>query len=165
MLAYGSFTSSRSVVDGNTPRIADGDLDIEFLTSGISTFLADELLDHVFGADVFPEPPNLQVGLSTANPGDDDAGRSEPSGNGYAKVSFTSWDAASAGASSNSSAITFSDATGSWGTIRDTFIVDSDDNLLLYAFVADSNGDANPQAVDNGDTVQFDTGTYDITIT
>jgi hypothetical protein len=54
-----------------------------------SNYLENELLDHVFGAAAYSAPATLYVGLSTADPTDDDSGLAEPSGNGYARVAVT----------------------------------------------------------------------------
>ena len=47
MLAWGSLAASKSVVDGNTPSIADGEIDVTFNANGFSTHLANELLDNL----------------------------------------------------------------------------------------------------------------------
>jgi hypothetical protein len=62
---------------------------------------------------------NNWVGLSTADPGDAGATLAEPVGNGYARVAVTAatWNPAAAGAKTNGAAITFPEATGSWGTV------------------------------------------------
>lgn len=157
MLGYGSFSEEKEIVTGNTPRIADGQIDISFLTSGISNYLANELLDHVFGNGSYTAPTNLYIGLSLANPDDDGSGISEPmSISGYGRAIHNDWDAAVAGATRNASGFVFPDSTGPWDLVRDIFISDaaSSGNLLIYGFIADSGGDANPQSVGTGDTVQ-----------
>lgn len=66
------------------------------------------------------------AGLSTADPTDDGSGLAEPSGNAYARVEVPSsyWNSSSGGSSTNSSAITFPTATGSWGTVTHIVLFD-----------------------------------------
>ena len=127
-------------------------------------FLEDELLDHVFGNAAYSAPATLYVGLSTADPTDDGSGIAEPSGGSYARVAVTNnatnWPAASGGAKANGTAITFPQATGSWGTVTHFMIMDaaSDGNMLAHAALDAS------KTVDSGDTLSFAIGELDITL-
>jgi hypothetical protein len=69
------------------------------------------------------------------------------------------WTTASGGASSNADAVTFTQASASWGTVVATAIVDGSGALLVY-----DNGTAD-QAVASGDTVSFAIGQCQISIT
>ena len=89
----------------------------------ISTFLANELLDHVFNAAYTPAAA-VYLGLSTANPTDDGSGLAEPSGNAYARQAIT-LGAASARRVTQSGTVTFPQATGAWGTISHWAIFDA----------------------------------------
>ena len=82
----------------------------------ISNYLENELLDHILGTGAYTKP-TVYVGLSTADPTDDASGNAEPSGNAYARVAHSAWDAATSRATENTGTCTFPQATGSWGTI------------------------------------------------
>jgi hypothetical protein len=79
-----------------------------------SDYLENKLMDHVFGGSAYTAPGTIYLALFTANPGDDDSG-TELSGNNYSRkaVSFTVTD----NAATNSAAVEFDAASGSWGTI------------------------------------------------
>ena len=124
-----------------------------------SNYLEDELLDHVFGKGSFA-PPAIYVALSTADPLDSGSGLAEPSGNGYARVQTTGtdWNAASGGAIDNANAITFNEATGSWGTITHFALMDaaSGGHLLVHGALSTS------KSISSGDTVKFAAGDLDV---
>ena len=124
-------------------------------------FWEDEVLDHLFGKGVY-NPPTIWVGLSTADPLDDESGLAEPSGNNYARVetSGSDWDAASGGATANATAITFPAASGSWGTVTHICLFDASSAGNLLASVAlDSS-----QAVTTDQIPRFSTGEIDVTL-
>ena len=50
------------------------------MASGITTYLANELLDHVMGLGAFTVPTHLYLALSTADPGATGVGLAEPAG-------------------------------------------------------------------------------------
>jgi hypothetical protein len=158
MLAHGSFTTQKTIVVNNTPTIADTELDVSVTTGGMGTFLADELLDHVFGVGSY-SPPTIYVGLSTADPTDSGGGITEPS-NGYAREAHSAWDAAASGATENTGTITFDTPTGSWGTISHHFLSNAltSGDLLFYGALDTS------QTPDTDDTVQYADGALDITL-
>lgn len=159
MLGWGALSTSKDVVSGNTPSIADTEISLSFSSGGFSTYLANELLDHVFGNGSYT-PPTIYVGLSTANPGDDASGLAEPSGGSYARKAHSAWDVASAGATENTGTLAFDSATGSWGLI--TYVALFDDptagHMLLYSTATPN------QTPANGDTVQYVDGALDITL-
>ena len=124
-------------------------------------FWEDEVLDHLFGKGVY-NPPTIWVGLSTADPLDDESGLAEPSGNNYARVetSGSDWDAASGGATANATAITFPAASGSWGTVTHICLFDASSAGNLLASVAlDSS-----QAVTTDQIPRFSAGEIDVTL-
>jgi hypothetical protein len=103
----------------------------------LSDFSELELLDHVFNAAYSPAA-TIYIGLSTADPGDDAAGLSEPVGNGYARESIA-FSAAASRAVVQNGVITFTEATGSWGTISHWALFDAitAGNMLAHgAFAA-----------------------------
>ncbi len=127
-------------------------------------YLENKILDHIFGGGDFARPATLYVGLCSSIT---DAGAitGEPSGSGYARVAVTNnatnWPAASGGAKSNGTAITFPKATGSWGTLSAAFISDaaSGGNILLWASLGGS------IVPDTDDVVTIAAGDFDISQT
>ncbi len=126
-----------------------------------SNYLENRILDHLFGKNTYTSP-TIYVALSTADPGEDGSGLSEPSGNGYARVQTTEndWNDASGGAIDNATDITFSQATGGWGTISHFALMDaaSGGNLLAGATLNQS------KMIDLGDTAKFGAGDLDVTL-
>ena len=94
------------------------------MAGSISNWLELELLDHVLKTGAYVVPTNIYVALSTADPGDDEAGIAEPVAMGYARVVMDAWDAAAARATENTNQITFAQSTGDWGTITHFAIYD-----------------------------------------
>jgi hypothetical protein len=121
----------------------------------------NEILDHLFGKGSYT-PPTIYVGLSTADPGEDGTGLSEPSGNGYARVGTfgADWNAASGGALDNANAIEFAEATGSWGTVTHFALFDasSGGNLLAHGALTQA------KSIASGDTAQFAAGDLDVSL-
>lgn len=80
-----------------------------------STYLANKLLDHQLGKTAYTMP-TVYVALSSTTPTTAGANVTEPSTGSYARVatSAATWNAASAGSSTNALAITFLTATGDW---------------------------------------------------
>jgi hypothetical protein len=103
-----------------------------------STFLENELYDHLFRNAAYTSPTTVYAALfdtsgSTANL---EAGTltGEIVGNGYTRIAIT-FGAPTAGLGSNSAAVTFPVNTGSnWGTIRYMAIMDASTsgNVLMY---------------------------------
>jgi len=126
-----------------------------------SDYSEDKILDHVVGKTSFTMP-TAYVALSTADPKDDASGMAEPSGGSYARVttSGSDWNASSGGAISNANAITFPEATGSWGTITHFAIYDaaSGGNMLFHGSLSAS------KSVTSGDTISFAAGDLDVTL-
>ena len=129
-----------------------------------SDYLETKVLDHVFGKIAYTMP-TVYVGLSTADPLDDGSGLAEPVGGAYARVATTgaTWNAAVAGAPSsinNAAAISFPQATASWGTVTHFALFDAatGGNLLGSGALTAA------KAVANGDTVKFDIGQLSATL-
>lgn len=123
-----------------------------------SDVLEGELLDHFFDIGAY-SAPTIYIGLSTADPGDDASGLAEPSGNGYARQACAAWTRTTSTVD-NDAAITFPEATGSWGTISHACIFDavSGGNLLI-SFALDS-----PLAVSSGEVARFAAGELNVTL-
>ena len=92
----------------------------------ISNYLEDKYLDHVFNVAYTPAA-TVYVALATADPTDAGTGASMSevaNTNGYARTAIT-FGAAASRRVVQSGAVTFPQATGSWGTITHWAIVDS----------------------------------------
>ena len=157
MLAYGALTIEKQITTNNTPSVASGQAVITFNTGGVSTYLANKLLDFAFRNQAFTSP-SIYVGLATATLSDATTGSTvtEPAGGSYARLLHSGWAAASAGANSNSTAITLTAASASWGIVVSGFSADAitAGNILTYDnAIAD-------QAVGDGDTVSFPIGNW-----
>jgi hypothetical protein len=124
-----------------------------------SDFLENKLLDHMLGKTAYTMP-TVYVGLYTAAP-TDAGGGTEVSGGAYARVATTgaTWNAASAGSSSNAAAVTFPTASASWGTVTHFGLFDaaSAGNMLRWGALTTS------KTVGNGDTPSFGIGTLVLT--
>lgn len=127
-------------------------------------YLENKILDHVFGATAYSAPATLYFGLSSTDPGDDGTGKTEPSTGSYARVgktnNATNFPAASGGAKSNGTAITFPTATASWGSLGYFIVMDDPTagNYLGGGSLAAS------KTIDSGDTAEFAIGDFDITL-
>jgi len=125
--------------------------------SAMSDYLENEILDHILGTGAYTMPTTVYVGLSTGSFNDDNSG-TELSGSGYARQSIA-FGAAASGTASNSGAVDFPAATGSWGTVSHFGIFDASTggNLLIHGALTAS------KAVDTGDILRIATGDMDIT--
>ena len=121
----------------------------------------NEILDHIFNKASYTAP-TIYVGLSTADPGDDGAGLSEPSGAAYSRVqtSAADWNAASGGALSNANLIEFPTATGDWGTLTHFALFDaaSGGNLLAHGALTQA------KTINTGDTARSVAGELAVTL-
>ncbi len=124
-----------------------------------SDYWENAILDHLFGKSNYT-PPTIYVGLSTADPGDDGAGLSEPSGNGYARVQTAAadWNVAVDGLLDNANTITFNAATGNWGTLTHFALFDTaaGANMLAHGALTQA------KIVGSGDTARFAAGDLDV---
>ena len=127
-----------------------------------SDFLENELLDHILSAATYTAPATVYIALYTVAP-TDTGGGTECTGGSYARVAVTNnatnFPAASGGAKSNGVAISFVEATASWGTVVAFGILDALTlgNLLYWADLTTS------KVIDNGDTATFAIGDLDVT--
>jgi hypothetical protein len=130
------------------------------MSEGLDASVANAMLDTELGssgAGIMPDP--IYIALSTADPGATGAGFTEPGGGiAYARVSMANtvaeWPAASAGQKTNANAVTFPQATGSWGTVTHwgAYSASSGGTLLVWGAID------TPRAVENNDQCQFGPG-------
>ena len=130
----------------------------------MSDYLEDSLVTHIFRTNSWSKPTVLALALLTTAADDDDTGTFStstgvevPNSNAYARVARNPLDANWAGSvdgmTNNVAAITFAQATGSWGTVVALAIVDSatfdSGNMLFHSTVNTS------RTIDNGDTAEL----------
>ena len=122
-----------------------------------TNFLDTEILDHVFAGAAYTAPTTKYIGLFTAAPGETGGG-TEVSGSAYARQSMAF--ATSGDTTSNSAAVEFPTASGSWGTITHVGIFDAltSGNLMVYATLTAS------KAIASGDVFRVPSGDLDITL-
>ncbi|MDR3598119.1 hypothetical protein [Clostridium sp.] len=135
-----------------------------------TTYLADGLVNQVFGAVSFTAPTTLYIGLSSTLPTVSGGGITEPTigTNGYARAAVanntTNFPSTSSNNKSNGAAITFPTSTGSWlssASLGYLFFSDAatGGNILGYATLN------NPQVVaSSGATLSFASSSLTITI-
>ena len=124
-----------------------------------TTFLENEVLDHVFRNATYTPPATAYIGLYTTAT-NAAGGGTEVSGNGYARNAMA-FDASVSGAIDNTAAVEFATATGSWGTITHTAVLDAATagNMLAETALTAS------KTVASGDVFRFQAGEFDITLT
>lgn len=128
-------------------------------------YLENKVLDHVFGAAVYTAPATVYVALYTVIPTDANASGTEVTGGSYARVAVTNnatnWPAASGGAKSNGTAVTFPAPTAAWGTVVGFAIYDAATvgNQLAWGALTVN------KTVNNGDAApSFAIGDIDLTL-
>ena len=128
--------------------------------SAASDYLENKVLDHVLGNSAFTQPGTLYVGLWTADDGlEAGTQTNEVSGGSYARATMA-FGAAATGSSSNTGTVTFTTATGNWGTITHVAVMDAATagNVLFHGAVTTS------KTIENGDTFQVSAGNLTISL-
>ena len=161
MLAFGAFTTAWNVVSGNTPKIPSGQIIVTVNASsgaGFTNTAAHLMLDMMF-RNVAWTKPDIYAGLATATLTDSDTTATEPVGNNYARVNVptTSMNAATNGATTNNTDITYPTPSATWGTITTIPVFDAltDGNMLAY-----DNDNVIDQTVNANDTVTISAGNF-----
>jgi len=127
--------------------------------SEFSNYLENALVNAVLRATSYTSPTTVYVALYTTDPTDADTG-TEVSGNAYARQSVT-FSAPSNGATSNSAAVEFPQATGSWGTVAYIGLRDASTggNLLFHTPLDAS------KTIATGDVFRIAAGSLTVTLT
>ena len=126
---------------------------------GASTYLANNVVDHVLKTAAFAQPTNVYASLHSADPSL--TGASELSGGGYARTLHNTWNAASGGSATNSGAITFPQATANWTQATHFGLWDaSTAGNFLGGGALDT-----AKTVLNGDTAEFASAALTVTMT
>lgn len=123
--------------------------------AALSNYLENELIDHILRNAAYASPAAVWVALYTDDPTDADTG-TEVAGGAYARQAIT-FGAPANGATDNTVAITFPNATANWGTITHIGIRDANvvGNLLFHGALT------TPKAINIGDQAQFAIGELD----
>lgn len=124
-----------------------------------TTYLQNKVLDDVLGTTAFTAPTTVYVGLYTTATDAAGAG-TEVSGSGYTRKAMA-FDAAASGAADNTSSVEFDTATGSWGTVTHTAILDASTsgNMMMQGALTAS------KAIGSGDVFRFQAGEFDTSLT
>jgi hypothetical protein len=124
----------------------------------MSNYLENALINATLRNTSYTSPTTVYLALYTDDPTDADTG-TEVTGNGYARQSIT-FGSPSNGASTNTAAIEFPQATGSWGTVSYIGIRDaSTAGNLLYHTALDAS-----KAIATGDVFRVAIGSLSVTL-
>ena len=124
----------------------------------MSNYLENALINGTLRATTYTAPTTVYLALYTTDPTDADTG-TEVSGSAYARQSIT-MGAPSNGVSTNSAAIEFPQATGSWGTVAYIGIRDAlTTGNLLYHSPLDTS-----KTIDTGDIFKIAVGSLSVTL-
>jgi hypothetical protein len=129
------------------------------MAGSFTDYLEDKILNHVFTNTAYTSPTTVYVGLFTVAP-TDVGGGTEVSGSGYARKSAAFTVSGTGTLATNSAAIEFDAATGSWGTIVAIAVFDASTsgNMLAFADLTTS------KTIASGDVLRIPTGDLDITL-
>ena len=124
----------------------------------MSNYLENALINVTLRNTAYTAPTTVYLALYTTDPTDADTG-TEVSGGSYARQSIT-FGAPSNGVSTNSAAIEFPQATGSWGTITHVGIRDAlTTGNLLYHTPLDAS-----KTIASGDIFKVASGSLSVTL-
>lgn len=124
----------------------------------MSNYLENALINATLRNTGYTSPTTVYVGLYTSDPTDAGSG-TEVSGGSYARTAVT-MGSPSGGVSTNSAAVEFPQATGSWGTVGWIGILDaSTSGNLLYHTALDT-----AKTIDSGDIFKIATGSLSVTL-
>ena len=124
----------------------------------MSNYLENALINVTLRATGYTAPTTVYVALYTSDPTDADTG-TEVSGTSYARQSVT-FGAPSNGATTNSAAVEFPQAGGSWGTVTHIGIRDaSTAGNLLYHTALDAS-----KTIATGDVFRIASGSLSVTL-
>jgi hypothetical protein len=124
----------------------------------MSNYLENALINATLRNTSYTSPTTVYVGLYTSDPTDANTG-TEVSGGSYARASAT-FGAPSNGTSTNSAAVEFPQATGSWGTVGWIGLLDaSTSGNLLYHTALDVS-----KTIDSGDIFKIAIGSLSVNL-
>ena len=124
----------------------------------MSNYLETALINGTLRGTTYTAPTTVYVGLYTSDPTDANTG-TEVSGGSYARTAVT-FGAPSNGVSTNTAAIEFPQATGTWGTVGWIGIEDaSTGGNLLYHTALDAS-----KTIATGDIFKIAIGSLSVTL-
>ena len=124
----------------------------------MSNYLENALINATLRNTSYISPTTVYVALYTSDPTDSDTG-TEVSGTSYARQAVT-FGSPSNGVSTNSAAVEFPQAGGSWGTVTHIGIRDaSTSGNLLYHTALDAS-----KAIATGDVFRIASGSLSVTL-
>lgn len=124
----------------------------------MSNYLENALINATLRNTAYTSPATVYVGLYTTDPTDANTG-TEVSGGSYARTAVT-FGAPSNGVTTNSAAVEFPQATGTWGTVGWIGILDaSSGGNLLYHTPLDAS-----KTIASGDIFKIATGSLSVTL-
>lgn len=124
----------------------------------MSNYLENALINATLRNTSYTTPTTVYVALYTSDPTDADTG-TEVSGTSYARQSVT-FGSPSNGVTTNSAAVEFPQAGGSWGTVTHIGIRDaSTAGNLLYHTALDAS-----KAIATGDVFRIASGSLSVTL-
>jgi len=124
----------------------------------MSNYLENALINATLRNTSYTSPATVYVGLYTSDPTDANTG-TEVSGGSYARTSVT-FGSPSDGVTTNSAAVEFPQATGSWGTVGWIGILDaSTSGNLLYHTPLDAS-----KTIASGDIFKIASGSLSVTL-
>jgi hypothetical protein len=126
--------------------------------AAMSNYLENALINATLRNTTYTSPSVVYAGLFTSDPTDAGSG-TEVTGGSYARKAMT-FGAPSDGASVNSGAVEFDQATANWGTITHFGIFDasSSGNLLYHGALTAS------KTIEAGDVFKFATSSVSVTL-
>jgi hypothetical protein len=126
--------------------------------AAMSNYLENALINATLRNTTYTSPTTVYVGLFLTDPTDAGSG-TEVSGGSYARKAMT-FGAPSNGASVNSAAVEFDQATGNWGTIPFFAIFDAltSGNMLYHGALTAS------KTIETGDVFKFATSSVSVTL-
>ena len=126
--------------------------------SEMSNYLENALVNGTLRGTTYTAPTTTYLALYTSDPTDADVG-SEVSGGSYTRQSIT-FGAPSNGASTNSAAIEFAQATADWGIVSHVGIRDAaSGGNLLYHTPLDAS-----KTINTGDVFKITSGNLSVTL-
>ena len=154
----GRDAAAKTIVAGNTPSFASGQISVSFNAGAVFSTIANTILDWLFRGQAFAQPTHVKIAISTTIPTDGGPNITEPSGNNYGQVTQDTWNATTlgTGATSNNGDGVHGSPSGSWGTAV-YGVIYLDANPFVYFDVID-------QAIGAGDTVKYLSGQVGVSL-